>query len=113
LVFDAGVRLGQLDQTYVAGTQGTARSFGPSIQSQSVEIALGNGTWRPELRGKWFPDAFRGTMGELLCAIDEGRECTISAADNIKSLEVCFAALASADSGKPVKPGEVRELGEV
>jgi predicted dehydrogenase len=113
LVFDAGVRLGQLDQTYVAGTQGTARSFGPSIQSQSVEIALGNGTWRPELRGKWFPDAFRGTMGELLCSIEEGRECTISAADNIKSLEVCFAALASADSGKPVKPGEVRELGEV
>jgi hypothetical protein len=41
-------------------------------------------------------------MGELLCAIKENREPYHSAANNLASLELCFAALASADSGQPV-----------
>lgn len=110
LVFDAAVRQGQLDQTYIAGTSGSLHSFGPNLQSQQIELSLANGIWRPHLSGKWFPDGFRGTMGELLCAIEEDRVCTIAAADNLRSLEVCFAALASADSGEPVKPGSIRRL---
>lgn len=112
LVFDAGVQFGQMDQTYVAGTLGTATSSGASIQSQQVELLTTGGSWRPNLSGKWFPDGFHGTMGELLCAIEEKRPSTISAADNLKSLEICFAALASADSGQPVVPGTIRQLPE-
>ena len=50
------------------------------------------------------------TMGELLCAIEEDREPENSARENLRSLELCFAALASADSGQPVKPGDVLEF---
>jgi predicted dehydrogenase len=56
------------------------------------------------------PDGMGGTMGELLCAIEEGREPGHSARNNLKSLELCFAALASADSGQPVRVGDVRRL---
>ena len=38
-------------------------------------------------------------MGELLCAIEENREPDNSAANNLRSLEVCMAALRSADEG--------------
>jgi predicted dehydrogenase len=110
LVFDAGVRLGQLDQSYIAGSAGTLRSCGSDLQHQQVELFTAAGTWQPRLTGKWFPDGFRGTMGELLCAIEEKRPTTISALDNLRSLEVCFAALASADTGQPVVPGTIRRL---
>ena len=40
-------------------------------------------------------------MGELLCAIEEEREPGHGARDNLRSLELCFAALKSADSGQP------------
>ena len=49
-------------------------------------------------------------MGELLCAIEEDREPNHSAANNIRSLELCFAALASADTGEAVKVGSVRRV---
>lgn len=110
LIFDAGVRHGQLDQSYIAGVNGTLISTGPSIQDQRVEFVSASGSWRPKLIGNWFPDAFQGTMGELLCSIEQQRDSTISAADNLKSLELCFAALASADSGKPIQPGTIRKL---
>ncbi len=50
----------------------------------------------PDLPGTWFPDAFIGTMGELLRAIEEDRESTISGADNLKTLEIVFQAYESA-----------------
>jgi len=56
------------------------------------------------------PDGFRGTMGELLCAIEEDREPRNSARNNLQSLALCFAALASADSGEPVSPWEARKV---
>ncbi len=49
-------------------------------------------------------------MGELLCAIEEGREPSHSAKDNLRSLAVCFAAIASAEEGMPRIPGQVRSI---
>ena len=51
-------------------------------------------------------------MGELLCAIEEDREPSNSARNHLKSLELCFAALKSADTGKIIKPGQVTRLPE-
>ena len=70
------------------------------------------GISQPVLTGTWFPDGFHGTMGELLCAIEAGRAPTHSARNNLKSLALCFAAVASAESGKPVAPGSVKSLAE-
>ena len=112
LAFDAGVVYGQRDQTFVAGSEGSLLSQGPSIQEQTLTVSTAAGEFSPSLTGSWFPDGFHGTMGELLCAIEEQRPCTIDARDNLKSLALCFAAIASADSGQPITPGTVRKLPE-
>ena len=64
------------------------------------------------LEGCWFESGFQGTIGELLCAIEEDREPSHSARNNLKSLELCFAALESANTGRAVTPGSVRRLPE-
>ena len=68
------------------------------------------GVLSASLVGRWFPDGFRGTMGELLRAIEEDREPYNSARHNLESLALCFAAVASAETGKPVKPGTIKRL---
>jgi predicted dehydrogenase len=110
LAFDAGLPVGSLDQTFLSGTQGSLHSVGPDIQSQAVTVATSHGRWSPRLIGQWFPDGFHGTMGELLCAVEERRESSINAEDNLKSLALCFAAIASVELGKPIVPGSVRRL---
>ncbi len=110
LVFDGHSQHGPQDHTYVSGALGTLRSFGPSVNRQTVELTRPGGTYRPLLTGAWFPDGFHGTMGELLCAIEERRQPTHSARANLRSLELCFAAVASAQRHEPIVPGSVRKL---
>lgn len=46
----------------------------------------------------WFPDAFSGTMGELLMALEEGREPTISGRDNLNTMTLVDVARTSASA---------------
>lgn len=108
LAFDATVVYGQQDRTYLAGTLGSAVSVGPSLSEQSVTLYTAEGHASPELTGTWFREGFQGTMGELLCAIEARREPSNSARANLRSLELCFAAIASAHAGRPMVPGEIR-----
>lgn len=110
LVFDADTRYGQQDSTRVIGSGGTLSSFGPDLKKQSVTLTTAAGVARPRLVGTWFEDGFHGTMGELLCAIEEDREPTNSARNNLMSLELCFAAVASAERHRPVVPGTVKKM---
>lgn len=112
LTLDAHARFGPLDRTYIAGTAGTLTSTGPDLGSQTVTLHTNGGAATPELTGAWFPDGFHGTMGELLCAIEEGREPRNSARENLHSLALCFAAIAAADDGAAKVPGQVRRLPE-
>lgn len=110
LAFDAMVPRGSLDQTFVAGTEGSIRSQGPDLHRQDVTIVGPFGTDQPNIRGNWFPDGFQGAMVELLQAIEQRRQPLNAAADNLQSLELCFAAVASSMSGQPCRPGAVRQL---
>jgi len=112
LVFDGGAQHGPLDVTYALGEKGTIISQGPDLRRQTVTLYNEKGYASPTLEGQWFPDAFRGTMGELLCAIEEEREPTNSARNNLRSLSLCFAAIASAETKETVVPGSVRALPE-
>jgi predicted dehydrogenase len=112
LLFDGHVRAGPEESLVVTGSAGTLRTRGPVCANDVVELHTATGVARPQLEGHWFREGFRGTMGELLCAIEEQREPENSARDNLRSLEVVFAAIGSADSGLPVVPGSVRCLGE-
>ena len=107
VAFRADTKVGSTDRTTIVGDKGLLVSQGPDLGRQTVTLTTEAGRATPELTGKWFNDGFAGTMGELLCAVEEGREPYNSARDNLKSLELCFAALASADEGRPVEVGSV------
>lgn len=111
LDFNANCLHGASDRTVVCGTTGTLVSDGPGLMEQAVTLINEKGRASLALEGHWFPDGMCGTMGELLCAIEEDREPSHSARNNLRSLEVCFAALASADSGATVPVGSVRRVG--
>jgi predicted dehydrogenase len=110
LIFDGATRFDHMDRTFVVGHLGAIRSVGPSTEHQRVEMTTAQGIARPRLKGAWFPDGFHGTMAELLSAIAENREPTNSARNNLASLALCYAAVASAERGEAVKPGSVRQL---
>ncbi|MCU0315005.1 MAG: Gfo/Idh/MocA family oxidoreductase [Fimbriimonadaceae bacterium] len=110
LVFDGYTTVGSLDTTILVGTKGMVRSEGPNLNEQTVTLTTEAGVARLELEGTWFPDGFRGTMAELLSALEEGREPSHSGRNNLRGLATCFAALKSADTGQPQVPGQVRKL---
>lgn len=110
--FDAFTKFGPQDRTYVAGTKGSITSVGPNLLEQKVTLFTAKGFGSPRLRGSWFPTGFHGAMAEFLCAIEEKREPSNGARDNLKSLALCFAAVASAEEGRPVAPGSVRRMPE-
>jgi len=110
LWFNGDVRFGPQDSIYVAGSDGTVESSGPDLSEQSVTLYTDDGYSRPELETTWFPDGFRGAMGELLCAIEEDREPSHSGQNNLRTLEICFAALGATEDGEPKRPGDIRKL---
>ncbi|MBE7539955.1 MAG: Gfo/Idh/MocA family oxidoreductase [Opitutaceae bacterium] len=106
LAFNAHSKHGPREAFNVCGTAGTLRGEGAGV----IQVDLLDMYWagchaRPRLQGAWMPDGFRGAMGELLCAIEEKREPENSAANNLRTLELCFAAMKSADTGRSIRPG--------
>jgi predicted dehydrogenase len=108
LVFDACTYQRSVETVVVVGTKGVLMSEGEVCSARSVEISTRAGRAVAKVKGEWFLDGFIGTMGELLCAVEEKREPSNGARDNLQSLALCFAAIVSADTGKPQKVGAVK-----
>ncbi len=108
LGFSAYQSLAPHEYLCCVGSKGTLRGAGNLCNLTELELTTRKGAVKIPLKGKWFPDGFRGTLGEFLRSIEENREPTISGRNNLSSLEICFAALASADTGKPIKPGHAK-----
>ncbi|MFO1451850.1 MAG: Gfo/Idh/MocA family oxidoreductase [Opitutaceae bacterium] len=104
LSFSAHSRHGPREQITAVGSAGTLQGSGPICGLDRLQLHTAAGESEAVLEGSWFPDGFRGTLGELLCAIEEDREPRHSARNNLPSLALCFAALKSADTGLPVVP---------
>ena len=98
--FNAHVQHGQQDSTIIAGSHGTLRASGPGLNDQRLWLHTAKGDAEVPLQGNWFDNGFAGSMGELLCAIEDQREPSNSAASSLDSLRFCFAAMASADAGQ-------------
>ncbi|MBI0385479.1 hypothetical protein JBE27_56725 [Streptomyces albiflaviniger] len=57
----------------------------------------GDPTWhQPRWDEVWFPDAFVGTMAQLLVALENGSEPAISGRDNLETIALCEAVFAAA-----------------
>lgn len=108
--YNANCGFGAEDTTTLVGDLGTLRATGIDFNRQRVTLFTAAGKAKPKLEGRWFANGFHATMGELLRAIEEKREPANSAKNNLRSLELCFAALKSANTGKPVRVGSVRAL---
>jgi predicted dehydrogenase len=55
------------------------------------------------LQGSWFPEAFGGSMGELLSALAERRPPQTSGEDNLDTIRIAYAAVESARTGRAVE----------
>ncbi len=110
--FNGDCPYGQQDTTTLVGSKGTLRSQGPTLSEQTVTLSSDRGEAIPDLQGTWFREGFHGAMAELLCAIDEDREPANSARNNLASLDLCFAAVASADAHEPNRVGDVKRMAE-
>jgi predicted dehydrogenase len=61
----------------------------------------------PAWSESWFPDAFVGSMAQLLVAIETGDPPVISGEDNLKTLALVEAAYLSANQHRAVNPAEL------
>lgn len=112
LLFDGATRFGPRDRTIITGTEGTLESIGPDLGKQEVTFTNAAGFARPTLEGTWFNDGFVGAMGALLRAIETGEKPIHNARDNLASLELAFAAIASSHRGDPIKPGSIKSMAQ-
>ncbi|HET6314940.1 MAG TPA: gfo/Idh/MocA family oxidoreductase, partial [Chloroflexota bacterium] len=86
---------------YVDGTEG-------SVSASQTELVYSLRSQPDQrttiaLRGSWFPEAFGGSMGELMSALAEGREPATSGRDNLQSIRLAFAAVESSETGRAVE----------
>lgn len=99
----------------VEGTDGMARgTIGwpghPARTPSTIDFTTTRqpGYWfQPRWKEAWFPDAFAGPMGELLSALEEQREPTISGEDNLKTMALVEACHVSAREHRAVEIGEI------
>ncbi len=66
------------------------------------------GYWfQPRWKEVWFPDAFVGTMAQLLCALEENREPEIGGQDNLKTMALVEACYRSVREHRAVEIAEM------
>lgn len=87
----------------VEGTEGLARGtigwpgYPARVPSTLDWTDRASGVWHePRWAEVWFPDAFVGTMAQLLCAIEDGTEPEIGGADNVATVALCEAVFTAA-----------------
>ncbi len=99
----------------VEGTEGMARgTIGwpdyptPTPSTLDYTSTRKPGGWHcPRWEEVWFPDAFTGTMAQLLCALEDNREPEISGADNLKTMALVDACYRSAAEHRAVALTEI------
>lgn len=88
---------------WIHGTAGTLRGS-VLLGSDRLQLDDGRGITDVALHGAWFVDGFAATMGELMCAVADGRQPENSAADAAASVALVLAARESAGlGGSPVE----------
>jgi predicted dehydrogenase len=98
----------------VEGTEGMARgtigwpSYPQRTPSTIDYTTKSLGRWeQPRWDEVWFPDAFAGPMAELLIALEEKREPTISGRDNLRTMALVEACYTSAREHRAIEISEL------
>lgn len=113
-VWSGPVREGAQSDTYirwrVEGTDGLARgTIGwpdyPARRPSTLDFSICRrpGYWfLPRWPEVWFPDAFAGTMGDLLMALKHSRDPAVSGRDNLKTIALAEAVYCAATTHRVV-----------
>ena len=90
------------------GTIGWPEYPNPTPSTLDYTTTKEPGYWlSPRWKEVWFPDAFVGTMAQLLCALEDRSEPEISGQDNLRTMALVDACYLSAREHRAV---EVREV---
>jgi predicted dehydrogenase len=118
-VWAGPAREGGVPDTYikwrVEGTGGLAQgTIGwpayPNVTPSTIDFTTKRqpGCWfSPRWREVWFPDAFGGTMGELLDSLTNGTEPAIGGRDNLKTMALVDACYRSLEEHRLVRIEEI------
>lgn len=81
----------------------------PHLTHSTLKIQRkSDSTWiEPRFSRMWFPDAFSATMGELICAIEDGRPPVNSGADNLGTMRAVTAAYRAMSERRVVDLSEI------
>jgi len=99
----------------VEGTEGMARGTigwpeypNPTPSTIDFTTTKQPGHWfQPRWKEVWFPDAFVGTMAQLLCALEDGAEPEIGGQDNLKTMALVDACYLATEEHRAVKLSEI------
>lgn len=108
--FDGNSKQESEERITITRSKGILSAVGPVCKINHVKLETETAVSTAHLEDEWFDDGFRGTMGELLCSIEEQRKPFNSARNNLDTLAAVFAIIGSADSGKTVPVGSHRQL---
>jgi predicted dehydrogenase len=80
----------------------------PYTTPSTIRFAFKGSSWEaPTWSESWFPDAFTGTMAQLLIALEDGQPPALSGRDNLKTMALVDAAYLSAARSTPITPSEL------
>lgn len=97
----------------VEGTEGIVKGslgslFGfPTGVPDRIEVMTHDRWHTPTLEGGWFPDAFLGPMASLMASLQTGDPPLTSGEDNLRTLQLVFAAYKSMEQKRAVSPDEI------
>lgn len=97
---------------HICGTSGVVSLNGGSLGANNEEIKVVNreGESTISVTPDWFPAAFKGTMGDLMSAIENNRSPEGTPESCLEGLRLCFAAIESTRSGQPIDPRQVERI---
>lgn len=107
LSFRASAPLAEKGTYRIEGTEGTIHHEGHSLGGDHVTLTREDGSSTLDLEGDWWSNGMRGTMAELMDALETGRSPQNAAETSLPGLQLCFAALHSARIHVPVDPGTI------
>jgi predicted dehydrogenase len=82
----------------------------PAREPSTLELSTRQhpGLWlKPRWDDVWFPDAFVGTMAQLLVAVESGAEPEIGGRDNLETIALCEAVFTAATEHRVVRMSDV------
>ncbi len=84
----------------------------PNLAPSTIDFTTARqpGCWfSPRWKEVWFPDAFQGTMGQLLESLASGKQPAVSGLDNLKTMALVDACYKSVEGRRPVSIEEIMQ----